>query len=46
MCIRNTYTILLNYFYWKDGAWNEAVVVAMFFCSPFEQTVKKMNFLV
>jgi hypothetical protein len=26
--------------------WGEAVVVAVSFCSPFEQIVKKMNFAV
>jgi hypothetical protein len=29
-----------------EGAWGEAVVVAVSFCSPFEQIVKKLNFLV
>jgi hypothetical protein len=31
-------------FCWIEGAWGEAVVVAMSFCSPFEQIVKKLNF--
>jgi hypothetical protein len=33
-------------FCWIEGAWGEAVVVAMFLCSPFEQIVKKLNFAV
>jgi hypothetical protein len=33
--------ILSTYFYWIEGAWAEAVVVAVSFCSPFEQIVKK-----
>jgi hypothetical protein len=32
-------------FYWIEGAWGEALVVAVSFYSPFEQIVKKMNFL-
>jgi hypothetical protein len=31
---------------WIEGAWCEAVVVAVSFCSPFEQIVKKLNFAV
>jgi hypothetical protein len=31
---------------WIEGAWAKAVVVAVFFCSPFEQMVKKLNFVV
>jgi hypothetical protein len=37
---------LSTYFYWIEGAWGEAVVVAVSFCYPFEQIVKKMNFAV
>jgi hypothetical protein len=33
-------------FYWIEGAWGEAVVVAVSLCSPFEQIVKKLNFVV
>jgi hypothetical protein len=33
-------------FCWIEGAWGEAVVVAVSFCSPFEQIVKKLNFAV
>jgi hypothetical protein len=33
-------------FYWVEGALAEAVVAAVSFCSPFEQIVEKMNFLV
>jgi hypothetical protein len=33
-------------FCWIEGAWGKAVVVAVFFCSPFEQIVKKLNFAV
>jgi hypothetical protein len=39
-------TILLTCFCWIEGAWNEAVVVSVSFCSPFEQIVKKLNFVV
>ena len=37
---------LSTYFCWMEGAWGEAVVIAMSFCSPFEQIVKKLNFAV
>jgi hypothetical protein len=33
-------------FYWIEGVWGEAVVVAVSLCSPFEQIVKKMNFAI
>jgi hypothetical protein len=33
-------------FCWIEGAGGEAVVVAVSFCSPFEQIVKKLNFAV
>jgi hypothetical protein len=33
-------------FSWKEGAWGEAVVVVVSFCSAFEQIVMKMNFAV
>jgi hypothetical protein len=33
-------------FCWIEGAWAEAVVAAVSFCSPFEQIVEKMNFVV
>jgi hypothetical protein len=33
-------------FCWIEGAGGETVVVAMSFCSPFEQIVKKLNFVV
>jgi hypothetical protein len=33
-------------FCWIEGAWGEAVVVAVSFYSPFEQIVKKLNFAV
>jgi hypothetical protein len=39
-------TTLSTYFCWIEGAWGEVVVVAMSFCSPFEQIVKKLNFAV
>jgi hypothetical protein len=31
---------------WTKGAWIEAAVVMVFFYSPFEQIVKKLNFIV
>jgi hypothetical protein len=37
---------LLTYFCWIEGAWGEAVMVAVSFYSPFEKIVKKMNFAV
>ena len=33
-------------FYLIEGVWGEAVVVAVSFCSPFEQIVKNINFAV
>jgi hypothetical protein len=39
-------TILSTCFCWIEGAWAKAVVVAVSFCSPFEQIVKKLNFVV
>jgi hypothetical protein len=36
----------LTCFYLIEGAWGEAIVVAVSFCSPFEQIVKKLNFVV
>jgi hypothetical protein len=30
--------------YWIEGAWGEAIVVAVSFCSPFEQIVKMLHF--
>jgi hypothetical protein len=33
-------------FYWIEGSLVEAMVAAVSFCSPFEQIVEKMNFLV
>jgi hypothetical protein len=38
--------ILSTCFCWIEGAWGKAVVVAVSFRSPFEQIVKKLNFLV
>jgi hypothetical protein len=38
--------ILSTCFCWIEGVWVEAVVVAVSFCSPFEQIVKNMNFVV
>ena len=38
------FAALLNYFHWIEGAWGKVVVVAVSFCSPFEQIVKKLNF--
>jgi hypothetical protein len=35
---------LSTYFCWIEGAWDEVVVVALSFCSPFEQIMKKLNF--
>jgi hypothetical protein len=35
-----------TYFCWIEGAWAEALVVAISLCSPFEQIVKKLNFVV
>jgi hypothetical protein len=37
---------LSTYFCWIEGAGGEAVVVAVSFCSLFEQFVKKLNFAV
>jgi hypothetical protein len=37
---------LLTCLCWIKGAWGEVVAVAVSFCSPFEQIVKKMNFAV
>ena len=37
---------LSNCFYWIEGAWDKAVVVAVSFCYPFEEIVKKLNFTV
>jgi hypothetical protein len=39
-------SILSTYFCWIEGAWNEGAVVAVSFGSPFEQIVKKLNFVV
>jgi hypothetical protein len=36
----------LTCFCWIEGDLAEAVVAAVSFCSPFEQIVEKMNFLV
>jgi hypothetical protein len=44
-CLRFAAT-LSTYFYWIEGAWGEAVVVAVSFYSSFEQIVKKLNFAV
>jgi hypothetical protein len=33
-------------FCWIEGSWSKAIVVAVSFCSPFEQIVKKLNFAV
>jgi hypothetical protein len=33
-------------FWWLEGAWAKALVVTVSFCSPFEQIVEKMNFVV
>jgi hypothetical protein len=38
--------ILSSLFYWIEGAWSETIVVAVSFCSPFEQIMKKLNFVV
>jgi hypothetical protein len=49
VCRRNLYALsatLSTCFCWIEGAWGEAVVVAVSFCSPFEQIVKKLNFAV
>jgi hypothetical protein len=48
VCRRNFFfaAILSTCFCWIEGAWAEAVVVAVSFCSPFEQIVKKLNFVV
>jgi hypothetical protein len=39
-------TTLSTCFCWIEGAWVEAVVGVVSFCSPFEQIVEKMNFVV
>jgi hypothetical protein len=39
-------TILLTCFCWIEGAWADAVLVAVSFCSHFEQIVKKLNFVI
>jgi hypothetical protein len=48
VCRRNVCVakILLTCFCWIKGVWVEVVVVAVSFCSPFEQIVKKLNFVV
>jgi hypothetical protein len=38
--------VLSTCFCWIEGAWAKDVVVAVSFCSPFEQIVKKLNFVV
>jgi hypothetical protein len=38
--------ILLTCFCWIEGVWIEAAVVTMSFCSPFDQIVKRLNFVV
>jgi hypothetical protein len=38
--------IVSTCFCWIKGAWTEATVVAVSFCSPFEKIVKKLNFVV
>jgi hypothetical protein len=38
--------ILSTLLCWTEGAWDEAIVVGISLCSPFEQIVKKLNFLV
>jgi hypothetical protein len=40
------FAVLSTCFYWIEGAWAEAVVVTVSFCSSFEQIVKKLNFVV
>jgi hypothetical protein len=48
-CAEGIFTLFYNLstcFCWIEGAWAEAVVVAVSFCSPFEQIVKKINFVV
>jgi hypothetical protein len=40
------YSTLSTCFSWIEGVGGETVVVAMSFCSPFEQIVKKLNFAV
>jgi hypothetical protein len=40
------YTTLSTCFCWIEGAGGETVVVAVSFYSPFEQIVKKLNFVV
>jgi hypothetical protein len=37
---------LSTFFCWIEGAWGKAIVVAVSFCSSFEQIVKKLNFVV
>jgi hypothetical protein len=37
---------LLTFFCWIEGAGGQVVVVAVSFCSPFEQIVKKLYFAV
>jgi hypothetical protein len=38
--------ILSTWFYWIEGASTEAAVVALSFCSPFVQIVKRLNVVV
>jgi hypothetical protein len=38
--------ILSTCFCWIEGSWAKVVVVVVSFCSPFEQIVKKLNFVV
>jgi hypothetical protein len=49
-CVQKEYscfaTTLSTYFCWIEGALAEAVVAAVSLCSPFEQIVVKMNFVV
>jgi hypothetical protein len=35
-----------RFFYWKERSWAKAAVVAVYFCSPFEHIVKRLNFVV
>ena len=39
-------TTLSTYLCWIEGAWGEAIVVAVSFCSLFEHIVKNVNFAV
>jgi hypothetical protein len=38
--------VLLTHVFWIEGAWVDSIVVTISLCSPFEEIVKKINFVV